>query len=147
MSTYLFNSNRLGFREWQEKDLIPLFKMCSDPEVMKYFPAALDMAEAKQLMIVMKNEYKKRAYCYFAVDHLHHKEFIGFIGLKWQTYPSDFNPSIDIGWRLSKKYQGLGLATEGAKRCITYGFSELGIKKIVAVAPKINEPSILVMKK
>ncbi len=39
------------------------------------------------------------------------------------------------------------MATEGAKRCITYGFSELGIKKIVAVAPKINEPSIHVMKK
>lgn len=147
MLNYLFHSERLGFRAWLKNDIEPLFNICADEQVMKYFPAVLNRDQTVTFIENMQSELEKCGYCYYAVDLLETGELIGFIGLKYQTYPSDFNPSTDIGWRLATRYWGKGLATEGAKRCLEYGFNELGLKKIVSVAPDINKPSINVMKK
>lgn len=147
MSSYLFQSERLGFRCWQPNDLNKLHQIFSDPEVMKYFPSALTLQETSVFITRMVQEYENRGYCYYALDLLQNKECIGFIGLKLQEYEAEFNPSVDIGWRLDKKYHGRGLATEGASQCLAYAFSELGLKEIVAVAPEVNKPSINVMHK
>jgi RimJ/RimL family protein N-acetyltransferase len=40
-----------------------------------------------------------------------------------------------------------GFATEGAKRCLDFGFNQLKLEKIIAVAPVINIPSISIMQK
>ncbi|MBB5624059.1 RimJ/RimL family protein N-acetyltransferase [Pedobacter cryoconitis] len=40
-----------------------------------------------------------------------------------------------------------GFATEGAKRCLDYALTHLNLDKVNAMAPKINIPSINVMKK
>ena len=89
----------------------------------------------------------ERTYCYFAVDKLDDGTFIGFIGLAYKTFETDFTPCVDIGWRLCKKEWNKGFATEGAKRCLAYGLDELGIKKINCIAPKVNIRSEQVMKK
>ena len=74
----------------------------------------------------MKLMFAEYGFCYFAVDELSNYEFIGFIGLSHQDYDVEFTPFIDIGWRLDKNYWGKGFATEGAKRCLAYGFNHLG---------------------
>ena len=37
-NTYLFKSERLGFRVWKKPDLAHYIRMNSDEEVMRYFP-------------------------------------------------------------------------------------------------------------
>ena len=91
--------------------------------------------------------FEEKEYCYFAVDHLKNKELIGFIGLSEQTFESPFTPCVDVGWRLDPAYWHQGLATEGALRCMEYGFSEIGLKEIRSIAPIENKPSIAVMEK
>ncbi len=49
--------------------------------------------------------------------------------------------------RLHQKYWNKGFATETAKRCLVYGFEELGLKKIVGRAMKENVASIKVLEK
>lgn len=147
MSRYLFNSERLGFRKWQDDDLKNLIALNSDPEVMRYFPSILDKQESYNLLIRLKDQYWNNGYTYYAVEELEAQQFIGFIGLAWQDFESLWTPFTDIGWRLKKEYWGKGLATEGAQRCLEYGFQELRLEKIYAVASKINIPSIRVMEK
>ena len=95
----------------------------------------------------MKLMYIEKGYCYFAVDQLKDESFIGFIGLCYQTYESQFTPSVDIGWRLNKQYWNNGLATEGAKKCLDYAFNMIELESIISTTPIINIKSIRVMEK
>ncbi|MCW3124243.1 MAG: acetyltransferase, ribosomal protein N-acetylase [Flavipsychrobacter sp.] len=144
---YLFTSERLGFRNWEQADIPLMAEINADPDVMEFFPGTKNHEETAAFIERMQLQLADNGYCYFAVDKLEDRSFIGFIGLSEQAYEASFTPCTDIGWRLSKKYWGKGYATEGAVRCLEYAFSNLKIKKVLAVAPKINVRSELVMQK
>ncbi|MEN8249672.1 MAG: GNAT family N-acetyltransferase [Bacteroidota bacterium] len=147
MMSYLFKSARLGFRIWEESDIEKMALINADAVAMEFLPSTRTLRETKAFINKMQKMYAEKGYCYFAVDLLEDNSFIGFIGLAEQTYKADFTPCIDVGWRLAKKYWDKGYATEGAKKCLKYGFDELGLSEIFAVAPVINNRSINVMKK
>jgi RimJ/RimL family protein N-acetyltransferase len=146
-NNYLFKSERLGFRNWKAADIPLMIKISGDPEVMKNFPAIATPEQTTDFIIRMQKMYSSKGFCYFAVDCLHNNNFIGFIGLCYQEYDVPFSPFIDIGWRLGKEYWGKGFATEGAKKCLEYAFSELSLKDIKSTAPLANIDSINVMNK
>ena len=147
MDRYIFTSERLGFRNWEITDIDVLFKINSDDSAMQFFPSKPSKTDTKNFIERMQQQYTEKGFCYFAVEVLDTKECIGFIGISEQTYEIDFNPSIDIGWRIHPDFWGKGFATEGAKVCLQYAFKQLNLNEIVSVAPKINIPSIAVMKK
>lgn len=144
---YLFQSTRLGFRNWLERDLEPMSIINQDPRVMEFFPSLKAKGETADFIERMQKQFLETGMCYFATELLDTGEFAGFIGLGEQTFNSPFTPCIDIGWRLKHSLWGKGLATEGARRCLEYGFTTLGLKKINAIAPKVNLPSISIMSK
>ena len=72
---------------------------------------------------------------------------IGFIGLANQYYIADFNPSVDIGWRLKSSAWGNGYAIEGAKRCLTFAFNDLKLKRVISTCTEKNLASENIMKK
>ena len=102
MSKYLFKSDRLGFRNWQDNDLGELLSINQDLEVMRFFPSTQDKATTSKFINRMKQQYEERGYCYFAVEVLEIRSLIGFIGLSWQDFDSPWTPFVDIGWRLSR---------------------------------------------
>ncbi len=145
--TYLFKSERLGFREWQTTDIPQMADINTDPEVMAFFPNTLTRQQTAEFIERMQKQFALKGFCYFAVDNLEDGAFIGFIGLSEQTFEADFTPCTDIGWRLSKRFWGKGYATEGATKCLSYAFAQLKQKKINAIAPKVNLRSEQIMKK
>lgn len=144
---YIFKSSRLGFRNWRSEDLEEFASMNNDLDVMEYFPKPLSKNESEKLMKRMQVHYEKNGYTYFATERLDTGELIGFVGLSYQEYKTEFTPAIDIGWRLKKDAWGRGYATEGARRCLTLGFNELGLEKIVSTCTVGNNKSEHVMKK
>lgn len=146
-STYIFTSERLGFRNWKESDIEPLFKINSDPKVMEFFPSTQTLEQTQSFIKRMQQQYTSKGFCYFAVETLNDNSFIGFIGLSEQNFEADFTPCIDIGWRLSQNQWGKGYATEGAKRCLNFAFNTLHLESIKATCPVINKKSEKVMNK
>jgi RimJ/RimL family protein N-acetyltransferase len=144
---YIFTSERLGFRNWKDSDLEKMILINSDKNVMKFFPFVPSTAQTKKFIQRMQKQFARKGYCYFAVDLLETNLFIGFIGLSEQTYPANFTPCTDIGWRLNKDHWNKGLATEGAIACLKYAQQNLGLAKIYAVASLVNNNSIKVMEK
>ncbi len=144
---YIFKSERLGFRNWTINDFEELVKLNSDPEVMEYFPSILSENETKDFLNRLIKHYDDNGYTYYATEVLETGELIGFIGLAYQTYKTEFSPATDIGWRLKKSAWGKGYATEGAKRCLKYAFNELKINKIFAICTIGNSKSENVMNK
>lgn len=147
MENYIFKSERLGFRNWTEKDKPKMGMINSDPKVMEHFPAIPTQKQTNEFVDRMKEQFSKNGFCYFAVDKLENNKFIGFIGIEEQTFKSDFTPCVDIGWRLAQQEWGKGFATEGAQKCIDFAFKEIGLKNIKSFCPEINDKSEKVMKK
>lgn len=145
--SYHFTSNRLGFRNWIESDILPLASINADKETMRFFPSVQSEKQTREFISRMQKQFDQKNYCYFAVDLIETSSFIGFIGLSDQNYPSDFTPCTDIGWRLDKRYWFKGYATEGAAACITHAKTNLNLPEIYAVASQINKTSIRVMEK
>ncbi len=144
---YLFTSSRLGFRTWVDDDVLFMTDINQDVEVMKYFPCLQSEQETYGFIVRMNLQFVEKGFCYFAVDQLVEKTFIGFIGLSLQTFESDFTPCVDIGWRLKRSVWNMGYATEGAERCIQFAFADLMLDKIYAMCPVFNLPSENVMRK
>ena len=147
MEKYLFTSEQLGFRDWNDTDIDKLFEINSDKEVMEFFPSLPTKAETISFIERMQKQFQEKGFCYFAVDKLENNEFIGFIGLSEQTYPANFTPCVDIGWRIDRKEWNKGYATEGAKKCLHYALNDLKISELYSVAPKINIKSEHIMAK
>lgn len=154
MSNYLFTTERLGIRNWQDKDLSEFAKMGKDDQVMKYFPSLLSQDQSLNLMKRMENQFEENGYAYLPVEVLETQEFIGMIGMSDQKYEIKLDGTdevlsefVDIGWRLKVAAWGKGYATEGAKAWRDYGFQKLKLETIYSVAPVINIPSQGVMKK
>jgi RimJ/RimL family protein N-acetyltransferase len=147
MSTYIFTSERLGFRKFQPADLPIFAAMNASMEVMEFFPNPLTPEESDGLANRINVHLDKHNYTYFAAERLDNQKFIGFLGLALQTYENPYSPFTDIGWRLKKSSWGLGFATEGAKACLKYGFETIGLKEIYSVATLTNVASEKVMQK
>ena len=144
---YLIQTEHLGLRAWQETDLTSLAEMCADPEVMQYFPETLSFEQSKSLFDRLQKCYKDNGFTYFVVELKETREFIGFAGIKDQTYKAPFTPCIDIGWRFKKVVWGNGYATEAAKACLDYAFQKRKLEEIYSVCPSINSASESIMKK
>ncbi len=142
-----FESDRLIFRDWEKSDLELFINMNKDSDVMKYFPNKLTSEESINFYQKIVDEFKKEGFGLYAVEYKEDNQFIGFIGFHKANFEADFTPCIEIGWRLRKEYWNKGLATEGAKACLYYGFNQLNLKEIYSFTSKINTPSENVMKK
>lgn len=138
---------RLILRDWQQEDLEPFRQLNSDKEVMRYFPKIYSEEETDAFYEAIKKEFQEYNYGLYAVEVKESKEFIGFIGFHRATFEADFTPCVEIGWRLKRDAWGKGYATEGARACLEYGFTNLNFKEVYSFTAKINEPSQNVMKK
>ena len=147
MKAYNIKTERLGLRNWLESDVIPFEAMCQDPEVMRYFPNTLTKKEVQVAVDNFRKHCNDFGYTYFAVDELSTGKFIGFTGLKLQTFKSEYTPSVDIGWRLAKSAWGKGYATEAAQACLDAAFKKFNLNEVYSYCPEINKASEAIMKK
>ncbi len=147
MPKYIFQSRRLGFRNWISNDADLLTEINNDDDVMEFFPFKPSKQDTLDFILRMQEMFAAKGFCYFAVDLLENNEFIGFIGLCEQTYLNELGSFVDIGWRLKKSIWNKGYATEGAKACLNFGFHQIDLEKIYSVAPEVNIKSELIMKK
>jgi len=141
----IIETDRLLLREITLEDKNQLFNLHSHPDVQKYTgePRAESIEEIEDAIRTRIINYEKYGYGRWATILKENKEFVGWAGL---AYLPEFD-EIDIGYRFLPKYWGLGIATESALGILNYGFEELELKKICAIAMQENKASIRVMEK
>ncbi len=144
---YLFESDRLGFRNWRDEDIIPFSKMNTNQEVMRFFPTTLSEQESKIKMEEYRFEIESKGFGLWPVEIKATEEFTGIIGFHEVTFESDFTPCIEIGWRLDQPFWNNGFATEGATQCLLFAAKFNLIKEVYSFTALINKPSERVMQK
>lgn len=143
----MIETQRLILRQWQQTDVSQFAQICADPEVMAFFPATLSAAETASLVARFTDSINDLGYGFFAAELKAEQRCIGFIGLNLLAEGLPFAPCVDIGWRLDKSVWGLGLATEGARAALQYGFETLDLAQIVSMTAVLNTASERVMQK
>ncbi|MBT8230465.1 MAG: GNAT family N-acetyltransferase [Bacteroidia bacterium] len=139
----MLETKRLIMRPFQIEDAPSLFKLNSDPDVMKYTgDIYFKSIEETREKISEYDQYKKYKMGRFSTIRKKDGAYLGWCGLKLGE-----DNLVDLGYRFMKEYWGLGYATESSQASLKYGFMDLQIDEIVARAMPENTASIKVMEK
>lgn len=118
--TTIIETERLILRTWRKEDADPYFQINQDPKVIEFLPKALTMEQVNDFIPAVNSHQDKHGYTLWAACLKETEELMGFIGLNYTTFESDFTPAVEVGWRLGSQYWGKGYATEGAKASLEY---------------------------
>ena len=140
----IFETERLILRELNTDDAKNFYELNLNPNVIKYTgdKAFKNESEAKNFLENYK-DYKLNGYGRWAVIEKSTNKCLGWCGLKL----GELDNETDIGFRFFEEEWNKGYATESAKECLTYGFENLKLKKIIGRAMKDNIGSIKVLEK
>src|SRR5262245_18377574 len=131
---------RLELGAFVEGDFEDVYRLDSDPRVMKYIadgkPSTRDAA-AQRLERFIRYP---RLYADLGAWRASRREngaFVGWFALNYAGKSTD----IEVGYRLLPAAWGRGLATEGAKALVHYGFDDLVLNRIIGVTHPGNKAS------
>ena len=136
-------TDRLLLRAWRSEDREPFAAMNADPVVMEHFPAPLTRDQSDGFVDRIEQHFAEHGYGLWAVQD--DTGFLGFTGLMWATFDAPFNPSLEVGWRLTREAWGKGYATEAATAALQRGFQE--VERITSVTALVNVRSWRVMER
>jgi RimJ/RimL family protein N-acetyltransferase len=142
----MIDTERLILRPWRDVDREPFARITADPRVMEFFPAVLTREQSDALVDRCEAHYRQHGFTYFAAELRATGELIGFIGIARTPIPH-LVPLVEIGWRLAFEHWNRGLATEGARAALRYGFDQLNLHEIAAFTATANVRSRRVMEK
>lgn len=147
MSKIHFETDRLIFREWEEKDRQAFARMNSDPMVMEYLPRPLDLSASNKLMDRFQAHFDQHGYGIYALERKEDGEFVGCTGLHNVEFEAAFTPAVELAWRLDYEYWGQGYGSEAGKAVINHAFKKLKLKRLVAFTVHDNERTTHLMEK
>jgi ribosomal-protein-alanine N-acetyltransferase len=140
----MLETERLLLRKFNENDTDAIFAMRSDADLMRHIRhPQTDRAEAQGWIDLVSSRWETEKIGFCAVIEKATQKFAGWCGL-WRLNESN---EIEVGYALIREFRGRGLASEAAERFLRYGFGELNLKEIVAVARPENSASRAVMEK
>src|SRR6185436_13854150 len=101
---------RLRLRQWRDADREPFAALNSDPVTMEFFPGTLAREASDAMVDGFRRQLEERGWSNWAVEVRETGDFIGFVGLSIPKRTYSFSPCVEIGWRVARRFWGLGYA-------------------------------------
>ena len=136
-------TERLVLRLPTLDDLEAWHAVYADAEAVWYGAPRSSIDENREKLIRQIAHHEEHGFGFCAVELLRTGETVGAAGLQHL----DGGPEVEVGYRFLKQHWGRGYATESALASLTFGFDELGLDRIVAVALETNIASRRVLEK
>ena len=140
----ILETERLIVRALMPEDAPAMFLMDSDAEVHRYVgkKPVTHVDETRAVIEYVRQQYTDNGIGRWAMLLKENNEFVGWTGFKrMQEEVNGHDNFIDFGYRLTRKYWGKGLATEGAGVALQYGINVLGYRDIYAMTDVANGAS------
>jgi len=142
-------TERLRLRPIELSDADDLFALHRDPAMMHYFGDghAYGADESRTWLEWHVGMWGMEGFGFFSAVLEAEGTFVGWLGLNRVLDDPDLQGSTEVGWFVDRRLWGQGLATEGARAAVTYGFATLGLDRIIARYRTDNLASGRVMEK
>lgn len=141
---------RLLLRAADRTDAHNLYDLNSDPAVMTFLPgedATLDGIQKIVPLIAERNERYHNQLGLFMAFESATNEFIGWFILRPDRKTPEDTKNLEIGYRLKRRYWGMGYGTEASLALVERARSQFGARRIYAEAMTGNHASIRIMEK
>jgi len=140
----MLETERLLLRRFDERDVDAVFAMRSDKKLMRFIrEPQSDRAEAQSWIDLVSSRWQSERIGFCAVVEKSSGRFAGWCGL-WLLKETG---ETEVGYALIEDFRGRGYAVEASEAFLKYGFEELDLKEIVAVARAENRASRRVMER
>jgi len=141
----ILETSRLILREFTPHDADALALVLSEPETMRFYPAAFDRSGVEQWIARNIQRYTKDGHGLWAMVLKSSGEMIGDCGLTVQEV--DGVDEVEVGYHVRRDLWGQGLATEAARACRDYGFERLLVERVISLIRPENLQSRRVAEK
>ena len=141
----ILKTSRLQLREFVPENIDALTKIFSDPITMQYYPAPFSRQEVAEWIERNRRRYRKDGHSLWAMILKSSGELIGDCGLATQNVEGQ--SEIEIGYHVRRDLWKQGFATEAARACRDYGFSQLKAPRLISLIRPENIPSRRVAEK
>ncbi|MBA2390722.1 MAG: GNAT family N-acetyltransferase [Geodermatophilaceae bacterium] len=142
-------TERLQLREFTADDVDNLVDLDSDPDVMLFItgglPTSREEIENEVLPAFLSYYDRFAGYGFWAVIEKSSGDFLGWIHFR----PAGGHPQDEpeLGYRLRKSSWGKGYAVEGSRALIARGFTDFGVRRVLAETMVVHTASRRVMEK
>ncbi|MFC7622513.1 GNAT family N-acetyltransferase [Microlunatus sp. GCM10028923] len=136
-------TDRLAFTPITRGDIDRLTDLDSDPEVMRFIDRhpTPRKAMAAQVEAIIAEYARTPGFGQWIALSREAQEFLGWFALRRTAEPGH----ATLGYRLRRVAWGLGLASEGGRALVDYGFRDHDLDRITADTMAVNERSRRVM--
>lgn len=140
-------SARLILRPFREEDRAPFAALNGDARVSDWLGGPIDRAASDATLDRINAHIAEHGFGFWAAELKADGRLAGMIGIR--RMPADLPPApaIEAGWRLSPEAWGQGLAAEGARAALDWGFANLPDDEIIAITATGNLRSQAVMRR
>lgn len=142
-------TDRLLLREFTVDDVDNLVALDSDPEVMRFITGGLPTTraeiETETLPAFLAYHERGAGFGFWAAIEKTTGDFLGWFHFR----PAPGHPADEpeLGYRLRKSAWGKGYAVEGSRALIDKGFTDLGVRRVLAETMVVHTASRRVMEK
>ena len=136
-------------RRWTQDELDLYAEMCTDTVVMRWIGSGRlrTRDECAKAISDFERAWDERGFGLFAMELKASGTLIGFVGLSLPEFLPEILPAVEIGWRLAGSQWGNGLATEGARAALAFGFDQARLDRVVSIHQVGNGASGRIMEK
>lgn len=138
------DTERLHLRPFEPSDLdVYTARIFADSDVMRFLPKrdAPARERAQRTMDFFNDHWNQFPYAPWAVVEKASGELIGQCGL---CFISEIQET-EVLYAFGKEFWGKGYATEAARASVAFGFNQVGLERIIALAVPENSASRKVM--
>lgn len=137
----VLSSSKVHLRKFREGEADLLYRITSDPEVMKFLGGVKSLEDTARFLTDILSTYPRR-YGLWAIIDRATMEFAGYAGLCMENSQI---PELKIA--IVRRFWRQGLAKESVKLCINYAARHLQTSTVEALLMPDNKPAKKVMRK
>jgi RimJ/RimL family protein N-acetyltransferase len=140
-------TQRLRLSRWEPADAVAFRPIAQDPRVMRYVNNGEPWNDAKVREFIARQMRHIASYgfCFWKIQRKPDGRLMGLCGLF--ALPLGCRTEVEIGWWLTPRFWGRGLASEAAEAVMKIALECLPVQRIVAIAIAENRASRRIMQK
>ncbi len=138
MATVL-ETPRVILRHYTLDDVDALGDIICDHENMRFFPNRFESQDAVEWIEKNLRRYADDGVGGWALILKPGGVFGGHCGLAYRDI--DGARELEVGYTLARHCQGRGIATEAARACMDYAFTQLAVERVISLIRPDNLPS------